>query len=307
MTQPHTRASGPSATRRAVVVVDPGPQTTVQDRGRPGWAHLGVPPAGALDAASADRANRLVGNDLSAAVLETTLGGVTLRAAAAMTVAVTGAAADVHVSGRAVAFGEPLSLAAGQLLRVGPARSGVRSYVALAGGVAVEPVLGSRSTDTLAWVGPGVLRADDVLPVGPAPRGPAPVDVGHAPAVGGPATLRIVPGPRIGWFASGALDTLTSSTYVVAGDSNRVGLRLEGPGLTRRVEAELPSEGVVLGAVQVPPSGKPLVFLNDHPTTGGYPVVGVVVGADLAACAQLRPGEEVRFRVCPPPAPPSPP
>jgi biotin-dependent carboxylase-like uncharacterized protein len=291
-------------TGREVVVVDPGPLTTVQDDGRPGWAHLGVPRAGVLDAPAAARANRLVGNDPAAAVLETTLGGVTLRLSAAMTVAVTGAPADVRVSGRAAAFGEPLSVGAGEVLRVGPARRGVRSYVALAGGVAVEPVLGSRSTDTLAFVGPGVLRAGDVVPVGPAPRGPAPVDVTVGPTVGGAATLRLLPGPRIDWFTSDALETLATSTYVVTEESNRVGLRLDGAPLTRRDGSELPSEGVVLGAVQVPPSGLPLVFLHDHPTTGGYPVAGVVPGEDLTACAQLRPGDEVRFRVSRPPDPP---
>jgi biotin-dependent carboxylase-like uncharacterized protein len=180
-------------------------------------------------------------------------------------------------------------------VRVGRATRGVRSYVAVAGGVEVVAVLGSRSTDTLAHVGPGVLRAGDVLPLGRPGGPPAGVDHGHARRYPRPAVLRVAPGPRDDWFHASALVTLTRSTYAVSGDSNRVGLRLQGPALERSRDGELPSEGIVLGAVQVPASGQPLVFLHDHPTTGGYPVVGVVDPDDLWQCAQLRPGDEVRF------------
>lgn len=280
---------------RSLRVVAAGPLTTVQDLGRPGWAHLGVPLSGSLDAPAAALANRLVGNDVTAAVLETTLGGVTVATSTAMTVAVTGAVSPVEVDGRPVAFGAPVSVRAGATVRVGPAVHGVRAYLAVAGGVDVAPVLGSRSTDTLAGVGPAVLRDGDELPVGPAPGAPAPVHATGVRRPGGPALLRVVPGPRVDWFAGSALGTLTGSTYAVGGASNRVGLRLTGPPLERARHEELPSEGVVLGAVQVPASGEPLVFLHDHPTTGGYPVVGVVVASDLARCAQLRPGDEVRF------------
>ena len=184
---------------------------------------------------------------------------------------------------------------AGARVRVGQATRGVRSYVAVAGGLAVDAVLGSRSTDTLAHVGPAVLRAGDVLPLG-APAGPpAGVDVGPVRRYLRPALLRVEPGPRDDWFHDSALTALTGSTYAVSGDSNRVGLRLEGPALERSREGELPSEGIVLGAVQVPASGQPLVFLNDHPTTGGYPVFAVVDPEDLWQCAQLRPGDGVRF------------
>jgi biotin-dependent carboxylase-like uncharacterized protein len=280
---------------RALTVTDAGPLTTVQDRGRPGWAHLGVPRSGALDRPAADLANRLVGNDGSAALLETTLGGVALTTSTALTVAVTGAECAVSVAGRAVAFAEPVRVPAGATVRVGRATRGVRSYVAVAGGVAVDPVLGSRATDILAYVGPAVLRVGDVLPVGEPVGPPSGVDVGSARPFLRPAVLRLHPGPRDDWFDATALATLTGTSYAVSGDSNRVGLRLEGTALVRRRDGELPSEGLVLGAVQVPPSGQPLVFLHDHPTTGGYPVIGVVDPDDLWQCAQLRPGERVRF------------
>jgi len=280
---------------RTLTVVDAGPQTTVQDRGRPGWAHLGVPRAGALDRPAAELANRLVGNDPVAAVLETTLGGVALEVSEATLLAVTGAECPLSVDDRPVAFAEPVLAPAGARLRVGRATRGVRSYVAVAGGVQVPAVLGSRSTDTLAHVGPGVLCAGDVLPLGRPAGSPAGVDHGHARSYPRPAVLRVEPGPRDDWFHAAALVTLTRSTYAVSGDSNRVGLRLQGPTLERSRHGELPSEGIVLGAVQVPASGQPLVFLHDHPTTGGYPVIGVVDPDDLWQCAQLRPGDEVRF------------
>jgi biotin-dependent carboxylase-like uncharacterized protein len=285
-------------TARRLTVLDAGPLTTVQDGGRAGWAHLGVPRAGALDGGAADLANRLVGNSPGAALLETTVGGVTVRVSAAMAVAVTGAAAPVEVDGRAVAFGEAVAVPAGATVRVGPATDGVRSYLAVAGGVHVDPVLGSRSTDTLAWVGPPRLTEGDVLPVGPARSAPRAVDVpavrrsAHPDAV---AELRFLPGPRVDWFDTDAVAALTGAPYAVTSESNRIGLRLDGAALARARAGELPSEGIVLGAVQVPPSGQPLVFLNDHPTTGGYPIIGVVVGDDLPVCAQLRPGERVRF------------
>jgi biotin-dependent carboxylase-like uncharacterized protein len=280
---------------RALTIRDAGPLTTVQDGGRSGWAHLGVPRAGALDRPAADLANRLVGNHSSAAVLETTLAGVTFTVSDAMTVAVTGAEADVSVDDRPAAFGEPVGVRAGSAVRVGAAWRGVRSYVAVAGGVEVAEVLGSRSTDTLAWVGPALVRDGDVLPVGARVGEPAGVDLGPVRRFSRPAVLGVRPGPRLDWFSGDALTTLTTSSYVVTGDSNRIGLRLDGPAITRRRDDELPSEGMVLGAVQVPPSGRPLVFLHDHPTTGGYPVLGVVDRDDLWQCAQLRPGEGVRF------------
>jgi len=277
---------------RALTVLEAGPLTTIQDAGRPGHAHLGVPRSGWLDAPAAELANRLVGNESGAALLETTVGGAALRAEEAVTVAVTGAEADVRVDGHAAAWGEPVTLPAGAVLRVGPARRGVRSYVAVAGGIDVPEMLGSRSTDRLSGIGPPPLTDGQVLPVGPG-RSPRPVDAPRLMAADG--LLRVRPGPRADWVSGGVL-RLAESAWSVAADSDRVGLRLAGEPLARAHRGELPSEGLVLGAVQVPPDGQPLVFLADHPTTGGYPVVGVVDLDDLWQCAQLRPGESVRFR-----------
>ncbi len=282
-------------TARALTVLDPGPCTTVQDRGRPGWAHLGVPRSGALDGAAAALANRLVGNHEDAALLETTLGGVCLRAEAAMTVAVTGAEAPVTVGGRERAFSEPVTVRRGEDVAVGPARWGVRSYLAVAGGIEVPVVLGSRSTDTLSGIGPDVLVAGALLPVGAPVRAPVAVDVTAALRAPAQVCLRVHLGPREDWVAD--QQALFRAAYAVSEQSNRIGLRLRGPRLPRPEEGyrELPSEGIVLGAVQVPASGEPVVFLHDHPTTGGYPVLAVVVPDDLGRCAQLRPGDAVRF------------
>lgn len=282
-----------------IEVLRAGALTTVQDQGRPGWAHLGVPRAGALDPAALRLANRLVGNPETAAGLEITLTGCTLRFTRAVAVALTGAPADVRVrhppdgAERAADVGRPLALPAGAVLRVGPARVGVRTWLAVSGGIAVPPVLGSRSTDTLAGLGLAPLRDRDRLPLGPASGPPAPVDVVVLPAVPDELRLTVHPGPRDDWFAPAALDLLLRTAYTVSPVSNRVGARLTGAALPRAVPGELPSEGLVLGAVQVPADGQPLVFLADHPTTGGYPVIGVV--DDVTPLAQARPGTTVRF------------
>jgi biotin-dependent carboxylase-like uncharacterized protein len=264
----------------------------VQDRGRTGLAHLGVPRAGPLDAPAAALANRLVGNGWDAAVLEVLLGPFTARLEVGAWVAVTGAPVPVAVAGRPAAHAQPVWVPAGAELRLGPPPTGVRSYLAVAGGLDVSPVLGSRSTDTLAGVGPPQVTAGDLLPLGPSAGSPQPHDTPR-PLPRGP--LRIAPGPRDDWFAEGAVAALCAAPYVVQADSDRVGLRLGGERLVRERREELPSEGMVLGAVQVPPDGQPVVLLADHPTTGGYPVIGVVLEEDLWQCAQLRPGEPVSF------------
>ncbi len=282
-------------TDRALAVVRAGALTTVQDRGRPGYAHVGVPHSGALDAPAAALVDRLVGNPPDAAVLETTLTGCALRPRCSVTVAVGGAPCPVTVDGRPVPWGAPVDVPAGALLDVGAAESGVRAYVAVSGGVLVEPVLGSRSTDLLSGLGPPPLTDGTVLPLG-RPRGPhARVDVAPQPAPPVELVLRVTPGPRADWFTPGALRTFTSRTYRVSSASNRIGLRLDGPALRRARTGEIPSEGMVLGAVQVPPDGRPVVFLADHPTTGGYPVIGVLRAADIPAAAQAAPGTPVRF------------
>ncbi|MFJ5532047.1 biotin-dependent carboxyltransferase family protein [Streptomyces sp. NPDC093261] len=282
-------------TDRALAVVRAGALTTVQDRGRPGHAHLGVPRSGALDAPAAALVNRLVGNPPEAAVLETTLNGCALRPRSAVTVAVGGAPCAVTVDGRPAPWGAPVRVPGGALLDLGPARAGVRSYLGVAGGVAVEPVLGSRSTDLLSGLGPPPLANGAVLPLGRPAGPPARVDTAFPPGPPAELVLRVTPGPRDDWFTADAFRTLVTRAYRVSAASNRIGLRTEGPALERTRAGELPSEGMVLGAVQVPPDGRPVVFLADHPTTGGYPVIGVVRAADLAAAAQAPPGTPLRF------------
>lgn len=284
----------PRDTERVLEVVDAGALTTVQDLGRPGWAHLGVPRSGALDEPALRLANRLVGNPEWAAGLETTLTGAAFRLARAGALAVTGAGCEVRVDGRPAPWGTAISVTAGAEVRIGPATDGTRSYVALAGGVEVAAVLGSRSTDLLSGLGPAPLRPGDRLPIGPAHRPPHGTEAVPRPSHG---TLRVRLGPRDDWFTSESVETLDGATYAVTADSNRIGLRLSGPVLDRGRTDELPSEGMVLGAVQVPPNGQPVVFLHDHPTTGGYPVVAVVVGDDLPVCAQARPGDRLTLRV----------
>ncbi|MEU2953606.1 biotin-dependent carboxyltransferase family protein [Streptomyces xanthochromogenes] len=282
-------------TDRALSVVRAGALTSVQDEGRHGHAHLGVPRSGALDLPASRLANRLVGNAPGAAVLETTLNGCAVRPRWAVTVAVTGAPCPVTVDGRPVAWGAPVRVPSDAVVEVGAATRGVRSYVAFAGGIAVEPVLGSRSTDLLSGLGPALLRDGAVLPLGQ-PGAPRPlVDEAPAPGVPEELVLRVRPGPRADWFTPDAPAALAAGHYRVSSASNRIGLRTEGPALSRSLEGELPSEGMVLGAVQVPPDGRPVVFLADHPTTGGYPVIGVVPEPDLAAAAQAVPGTPLRF------------
>ncbi|HEY9374446.1 biotin-dependent carboxyltransferase family protein [Streptomyces sp.] len=282
-------------TDRAFAVVRAGALTTVQDQGRPGHAHLGVPRSGALDSGAARLVNRLVGNPEGAAVLETTVTGCAVRPRCDVTVAVGGAPCPVTVDGRPAAWGVAVRVPAGAVLEVGAAVRGLRSYVGFGGGIAVEPVLGSRSADLLSGLGPAPLTDGAVLPLGAASavRG----SVGAVPWPGPPEVLvlRARLGPREGWFSRAAVRMLATVTYQVSAASNRIGLRTEGPPLERAVTGELPSEGMVLGAVQVPPDGRPVVFLADHPTTGGYPVIAVVREGDLAAAAQARPGTAVRF------------
>jgi biotin-dependent carboxylase-like uncharacterized protein len=302
-----------------IEVLEPGLLTTVQDLGRPGYAAVGVPRAGALDAPALCLANRLVGNgsgsgatgrvtaagdratgrvtavgDPGRAGLEMTVTGCRLRFTAAAVVSVTGAPAALAVDGRPAPFGAPVTIPAGGVLAVGPALAGVRSYLAVGGGIAIPPVLGSRSTDTLSGLGPAPLRAGDVLPVGSPPGAPAAVDWTPTRWPADRIVLRLRRGPRDDWFAEP--EALLRNDFTVSPTSNRVGVRLLGTALVRAREGELDSEGMVLGAVQVPPNGLPVIFLADHPTTGGYPVVGVVHPDDLALLAQARPGTSVAFR-----------
>ncbi|MGC4760457.1 biotin-dependent carboxyltransferase family protein [Micromonospora trifolii] len=290
----HHGPDGGGVTHPATIeVLSAGALTTVQDLGRPGWAHLGVPRSGALDPGALRLANRLVGNPEHAAGLEITLTGCTLRLTRAATVAVTGAEVPVQPGARPGDTGRPLSVPAGTVLRIGPAWRGVRSWLAVSGGIDVSPVLGSRASDTLSGLGPPPLRDGDRLPLGEPVGTPAPVDLTVCPTLPEELHLTLGPGPREDWFTPTAFDRLFGSAYTISPLSNRVGARLAGATLPRAVAGELPSEGIVLGAVQVPADGQPLIFLADHPTTGGYPVIGVVT--DVTPLAQARPGTTVRF------------
>lgn len=280
---------------RTLSVEDPGLLCTVQDLGRPGLAHLGVPRSGAADALALRLANRLVGNEEGAAGLELTATGGTFVLEGAGSIAVTGASCSVDVDGRPVGWGTAVALPPGARLRVGPARDGLRSYLAVAGGVVIPAELGSRSTDLLSGLGPPAIAAGSRLPLGLVSGEPSGSEAVPMPRDG---VVRFVLGPRDDWFTDASVAALDGAAYVVRPESNRIGLRLDGPVLERREPGrELPSEPMVLGAVQVPPNGRPVVFLADHPTTGGYPVIGVVVAADLAVCAQARPGDALRFRL----------
>jgi biotin-dependent carboxylase-like uncharacterized protein len=279
-----------------IEVVRPGALTTVQDLGRPGLAHLGVGRSGAADLESLRLANRLVGNAEGAACLEITFGNFEARFDRAATVALTGAPCPVTVSGREKFMHGPIHLIRTDRLSVGVPTAGVRTYLAVRGGIAVEPVLGARSTDVLSGVGPQPVAAGMRLPVGDdAPDVPC-VDVAPVPPIPAEIVLRVLPGPRDDWFTPAALTTLTSQPYRVSPHSNRVGIRLTGPTLDRARRGELASEGMVSGAVQVPPDGEPVVFLADHPVTGGYPIIAVLTEPDICLAAQARPGQVVRFR-----------
>jgi biotin-dependent carboxylase-like uncharacterized protein len=269
-----------------IEILESGPLTTVQDGGRRGFAHLGVSRSGAFDRHAMALANSLVGNAPDAALLEITFGGLSFRVLDAVTVAAAGApcAGLDHLA--------TVSLKAGTVVRLGRPSSGLRTYVAFHGGLAVEPVLGSASTDTLSGIGPAPLSGGERIAVHD--------DAGDV--VGGHATpppwrsdvpLTVTPGPREDWFAAPA--ALFGTTWTVRPDSNRVGIRLDGPPLVRSITAELPSEGLLPGAIQVPPDGRPIVLGPDAPVTGGYPVIGVVDRVGLDRAAQLRPGDTVRF------------
>jgi KipI family sensor histidine kinase inhibitor len=280
-----------------------------QDLGRPGRADQGVTASGALDRTSLREANLCVGNPANAAAIEIIFGGFSLTTDRAVTVAVTGAPCPLTIrtaDGRAVpgSFARPLALDAGDELMVGAPARGMRSYLALRGGFAVEPVLGSAATDTLAKLGPlpivtgGLLLPASRFSIAVDPDRPPPQSL---PSAGETVTLDVLLGPRTDWFTEGAVQTLLSQDWQVTAESSRVGTRLSGvKPLERRDTAELPSEATVLGAIQVPHSGQPVLFLADHPLTGGYPVIAVVAAHHLDLAGQIPPGARIRFNAVAP-------
>lgn len=284
----------------ALLVTRIGPLATVQDLGRPGYARLGVTTSGATDRPALRLANRLLDNDPGAAAVEVLLGGLEVRSLGRTTVCLTGAPAPVTVAGRPASPCTALDLRDGDTLSLGMPPTGLRSYLAVRGGIEVERVFGSASTDPTSGVGPPRLEVGTTLTIGPTDRHQpwcaTDLAAPASPAVGD-LTVRVVLGPRDGWFDPASIARFASSVWEVTADLDRVGIRLSGPALARARDGELESEGIVRGSIQVPVSGQPLVFLADHPATGGYPVIGVVVDEDTDALAQVRPGDGLRFRL----------
>lgn len=278
-----------------------GPLATIQDLGRHGYARWGVSPSGAADRGSAQLANRLVGNAEHAGCIEVTAGGLGLRAVGDHLIAVTGARGPVFVDGADVGFDAAVRLGSDQELQLGHPPLGLRSYVAVRGGIDVAPVLGSRATDVLGGLGPPVLRAGDRLPVGtPIDRLPPVDQAAVRMRIEGEVELHVVLGPRADRFPNSVVERFLTASWLAAADSNRIGVRLTGVPLQRVTDHELPTEGLARGAIQVPPNGPPTLFLADHPVTGGYPVIAVVLDADIDRAAQVRPGQALRFRPAPP-------
>lgn len=307
------RGPGEHPPARSITVIKPGIQCLIQDLGRPGRAGMGVSPSGAADRGAMLAANRLVGNPDGAAALEILLGGLVLRAEADIVIAVTGAPLSVDIDdqhgdgpasgspapgGSRLEMHQPRAVPAGATVRLGRPKTGLRSYLAIAGGVAIDPVLGSRSSDLLGGIGPAPVRSGDRLPIGPG-LGGVPVADGPAPAAapGDPVILDLSPGPQCDWFEHDVLQRLSEVTWTVSPASDRTAVRLTGPAPARVRAAELPSQGLVRGAIQVPPSGELVAFLADHPVTGGYPVIAVLTEGSADRAAQLRPGQRISLRM----------
>jgi len=278
-------------------VLHTGPLALVEDLGRSGLAHIGVTRSGAADRRSHRLANRLLANPDDRATIEVTLGGFSVRVCGGgLDIAVTGADANPTVDGIPFGANSIAHIRDGQVVALDVPRTGLRSYLGVRGGIAVAGTLGSRSYDTLSGIGPAPLHPGDVLPVGePVGHSPELDQAPVAPLPDGPVELRMIPGPRYDWFVDP--DAVVRTEWLTSDRSDRVGVRLVGPALQSRWPGrQLPSEGALRGAVQVPPSGQPVILGADHPVTGGYPVIGVVLDADTDVLAQLRPGQPVRLR-----------
>lgn len=282
---------------RFIEILKTGPLALVEDLGRPGYGAVGVGVSGAADRTAHRLANRLVGNPPDAATIEVTLGGLSFGTNSGLCLALTGALVSASVSGRGVGYAAPFYMKPGEVFTMELAQSGLRSYVAIAGGVDVKPVLGSRATDILSGLGPAPLAKGSVLRIGHGSVEWPQVDVAPVLApTNEPVTLTVVRGPRDDWLASYA--HFLGATWTASSNSDRVGVRLEGDPLDQApavVGGQLASEGVARGSIQVPPSGLPVCFLVDHPVTGGYPVVAVLTDADTDRLAQVRPGQRLRF------------
>jgi antagonist of KipI len=280
-------------------ILEPGPQTTVQDLGRPGYLRVGIPPSGPIDRRAFVLANRLVGNVDGAAALECTLAGPRFEARAAGAFAVTGAEVPVLVNDVTVPVWTALPLTPGDVVKIGTARTGARAYVAVAGGIEVPPALGSRSTflrGRLGGFGGRALRRDDVLSLGvAAPAPPCRVKAAAIPLLGSEPVLRVVLGPQDDRFSKEGIATFLGSPYEVLPQSDRMGARLRGPRIGHRRGHDIVSDGIALGSVQVPGDGQPIVLLVDRQSTGGYTKIATVCSVDIARLGQARPGHRVHF------------
>ena len=282
-------------TTRVVEVLSTGPQLTVQDLGRRGLAAWGIGRGGAADRGSLRLANRLVGNHEGAAAFELLLGGAALRFGTGAVVAATGAVGPFTVD-RAPGRGHgPQWVPPGATIRFGTPPTGLRSYLAVRGGLATEVLVGSRSTDERSGIGRSP-KTGDIVDLGSENESFPAVDSAATPRwPTGEVELRAILGPRDDWFTDASLERFAASTYAVEAASDRVGVRLSGPPLERRTDAELRSEPTIRGAIEVPGDGLPIVFGADHPTTCGYPVVAVLDSDSADRAAQCRPGQPVRF------------
>jgi biotin-dependent carboxylase-like uncharacterized protein len=273
-----------------------GPLAVIQDLGRPGLAHLGVTRSGAADRRAHTLANRLLANPDDRATVEVTFGGFAARVCGGdLDIAVTGADTDPTVDGIKFGTNSIHHVRDGQVIALGAPRAGLRTYLAVRGGICVEPVLGSRSYDVMSAIGPSPLQPGDRLPVGEHTNDYPELDQAPVAAISGQLVeLRVIPGPRDDWFVDP--DGLVHTIWMVSDRSDRVGMRLVGRPLQYCYpDRQLPSEGTTRGAIQVPPNGLPVVLGPDHPVTGGYPVIGVVIDEDVDKIAQVRPGQYVRL------------
>jgi antagonist of KipI len=284
-----------------LTVTRPGMLSTVQDLGRWGSQHLGVPVAGPMDWYSHRLANAMLGNALDAAAVEITLMGPELIADAETMCAVAGAEFELTAGDRRVRTGETFVVRAGERVRFGNRIAGSRATLAVSGGFMVPPVLGSRSTSLISKLGPfggRALRPGDVLPIGPS----APVARRHhgraLPLPRAGARLRVMMGPHEGSFSDAARRAFVSERFEVTPESNRMGYRLDGPRLEYVRPIDMLSDATPLGSLQVPPSGWPILLMADRQTTGGYPKIATVITADLPLAGQLAPGDWVEFEPC---------
>jgi antagonist of KipI len=285
-------------------VVEPGMLTTIQDRGRWGLQARGVPVAGPMDPCAHRAANAIVGNGAGAATLEVTLIGPELEFEDERVVAVTGAVFQITIDGRPVPHATAFMVSAGARLRFGARVQGARAYIGIAGGVAVEPTLGSRATHLISRMG-GLdgrqLKAGDHLPLGDRTASRPLANrllAAVTPLPDGHAALRVLAGPQVDYFAGDALAVLQSAPYTVGGKSDRMGFRLEGPALRHARGADIISDATPLGALQVPASGQPILLMADRQTAGGYPKLATVITADISTAGQLAPGDTISFVVC---------